>query len=116
MAIDVHHPDERSLRSLAAETEGPIPSLVVHVHGDARHCVASFSGALSKATRTTIYAIVDLIASEEAVILDFSRADVVDEDGADAVDVLIQEVRAGGTDLRIIDESVSLEPRRRFGP
>lgn len=107
MAFDAHERDERSPTSLATEKEAEILSLSVYVHSDGDHCIASFCGALSSATRTTIYAVSELLVGERSVVFDFSRADVPDESGEDAVEVLIQSVRERGTDVQIAQLTIS---------
>ena len=87
-------------RSSASETEAPIASLVVYLHREAHRCIASFSGALTAATRATIDGVADLLAGEQLVVFDFSRVDVIDTGGSDAVDVLVNSVRAHGTSSR----------------
>jgi hypothetical protein len=74
-------------------------SLVVHLHRDADHCTASFYGSLTTGTRLTFEGLGDLLAGEESVVLDFSRIDVVDNDGSEAVDALIDSIRARGAHL-----------------
>jgi hypothetical protein len=83
-------------RSSISGTEAPIASLVVYLHREAHRCIASFSGALTAATRATIDGVADLLAGEQLVVLDFSRVDVIDAGGADAVEVLVNSVRAHG--------------------
>jgi anti-anti-sigma regulatory factor len=90
------------LSSVVGESEPPTPSLVVYLHREAQRCIASFSGALTSATRATIDGVADLIAGERSVVLDFSRVDVVDAGGADAVEVLVDSVRALGGHLQTI--------------
>lgn len=96
MSRRVHDPRDASAFSQTSETEPPIASLVVHLRREAHRCIASFSGALTAATRTTIDGVADLIAGEESVVFDFSRIDVVDAGGADAVEVLVSSVRDHG--------------------
>jgi hypothetical protein len=81
----------------------PISSLLVYLRHDAQNCVASFVGALTSATRVTIDGVVDLIAGEPSVVLDLSRVEVVDRGGADAVEVLVNSVRARGGHFRMAD-------------
>jgi MFS superfamily sulfate permease-like transporter len=69
---------------------------VVYLHREAHRCIASFSGALTSATRATIDGVGDLLAGERLVVLDFSRVDVIDAGGADAVEILVNSVRAHG--------------------
>jgi anti-anti-sigma regulatory factor len=85
-----------------SETARPIASLVVRLHRDVNSCTASFSGALTATTRITIDGLAELLAGEESVVLDFSRIDVVDKHGTDAVKVLIDSVRARGTHLLMV--------------
>jgi anti-anti-sigma regulatory factor len=94
-------PHER-LSSAVTESEPPIASLVVYLHREAQRCIASFSGALTAGTRATIDGVADLIAGERSVLLDFSRVDVIDAGGADAVEVLVDSVRALGGHLQTI--------------
>ena len=98
--VQDRHDGSRSLQ--ASETAPPIASLVVRLHRDANNCTASFSGSLTATTRLTIDGLADLLAGEESVVLDFSRIDVVDNHGADAVEVLIDSVRARGTHLLMV--------------
>jgi hypothetical protein len=87
-----------------SQTEAlPIGSLLVYLRHDAQSCIASFVGALTSATRTTIDGVVDLIAGEPSVVLDLSRVEVVDRGGADAVEVLVNSVRARGGHFRMAD-------------
>jgi anti-anti-sigma regulatory factor len=92
----------------------PIGSLLVYIRHDAQNCIASFIGALSTATRATIDGVVDLIAGEPSVVLDLSRVEVVDQGGADAVEVLVNSVRAYGGHFRLAETngpvSASLRP------
>jgi MFS superfamily sulfate permease-like transporter len=90
-------------RSSASETEAPIASLVVYLHREAHRCIASFSGALTAATRATIDGVADLLAGEQLVVFDFSRVDVIDTGGSDAVDVLVNSVRAHGGRFQIAE-------------
>jgi len=82
--------------STASEMEQPIASLVVYLHREAHRCIASFSGALTAATRATIDGVADLLTGEQSVVLDFSRVDLMDAGGADAVEVLVNAVRSRG--------------------
>src|SRR5580692_7829760 len=81
----------------------PIDSLLVYLRHDAQNCIASFIGALTSATRTTIDGVVDLIAGEPSVVLDLSLVEVVDQGGADAVAVLVNSVRARGGHFRMAE-------------
>jgi anti-anti-sigma regulatory factor len=81
----------------------PISSLLVYLRHDAQHCIASFVGTLTSATRATIDGVVDLIAGEPSVVLDLSRVEVIDRGGADAVEVLVNSVRARGGHFRMAD-------------
>ncbi len=90
------------LSSAVTESEPPVASLVVYLHREAQRCIASFSGALTAGTRATIDGVADLIAGERSVLLDFSRVDVVDAGGADAVEVLVDSVRALGGHLQTV--------------
>jgi hypothetical protein len=88
----------------ASRTEAPpIGSLLVYLRHDAQNCMASFIGALTTATRATIDGVVDLIAGEPSVVLDLSRVEVVDQGGADAVEVLVNSVRARGGHFRMAE-------------
>lgn len=100
---------------LASQTKPlPIASLLVYLQHDAQNCIASFIGALTTATRATIDGVADLIAGEPLVVLDLSRIEVVDEGGADAVEVLVNSIRAHGGHFQIADSkgrmSISLRP------
>lgn len=99
----------RSLSYQASETEPLRGSLLVYLHHQEQICIASFRGALSTATRTTVDGIADLIAGEGSVVLDFSRADVVDDGGADAVEALVHSIRTQGAHLQMA------APRTRLG-
>jgi anti-anti-sigma regulatory factor len=88
-----------SRRATAAEPS--IASLVVRLHHQGHSCIASFSGALTATTRATIDGVANLVNGETAVVLDFSRVDVVDDVGAHAVETLVQSVRARGGKLQI---------------
>jgi anti-anti-sigma regulatory factor len=81
----------------------PVSSLLVYLRHDAQNCIASFAGALTSATRATIDGVVDLVAGEPSVVLDLSRVEVVDRGGADAVEVLVNSVRARGGHFRIAE-------------
>lgn len=100
---------ERSLSSQASETEPLWGSLLVYLHHQEQSCIASFRGALSTATRTTVDGIADLIAGEESAVLDFSGAHVVDDGGADAVEALVHSIRTRGAHVEMA------EPRTRLG-
>jgi anti-anti-sigma regulatory factor len=76
--------------------ETPIAALLVYLHREAHRCIASFSGALTSATRATVDGVADLLAGEQSVVLDLSRVDVIDAGGADALEVLVNSVRAHG--------------------
>jgi len=78
-------------------------SLVVYLHREAYRCIASFSGALTAATRATIDGVADLLAGEQSVLLDFSRVDVIDDGGADALEVLVDSVRAHGGQFQMAE-------------
>jgi anti-anti-sigma regulatory factor len=86
-----------------AQIDAPIGSLVVYLHREAQRCIASFSGALTAATRGTIDGVADLLAGEQSVILDLSRVDFMDAGGADAVEVLVNSVRARGGHFRMAE-------------
>jgi anti-anti-sigma regulatory factor len=100
---------------LACQTKPlPIASLLVYLRHDAQNCIATFVGTLTTATRTTIEGVADLIAAEPSVVLDLSRIEAVDEGGADAVEVLVNSVRAHGGHFQIADlkgrRLISLRP------
>jgi len=90
------------LSSAVTGSEPPIASLVDYLHREAQMCIASFSEALTAGTRATVDGVADLIAGERSVLLDFSRVDVVDAGGADAVEVLVDSVHALGRHLQTI--------------
>jgi MFS superfamily sulfate permease-like transporter len=98
-----HGRRDESLTSLASPIDPPIESLVVYLHREAQRCIALFSGALTAATRGTIDGVADLLAGERSVILDLSRIDFIDAGGADAVEVLVNSVRAHGAHFRIVE-------------
>jgi hypothetical protein len=79
----------------------PNVSLLVLLRRDAHRCVASFSGALTDTTRTTIQALAQLMIGERSIVLDFSRVNQIDRGGAEAVQVLVHSVKAGGAQLRM---------------
>jgi MFS superfamily sulfate permease-like transporter len=99
----VHDRRDEPESSSSSESEAPIASLVVYLHREAYRCIASFSGALTSATRATIDGLADLLAGERLVVLDFSRVDVIDAGGADAVEVLVNSVRARGGHFQMAD-------------
>jgi anti-anti-sigma regulatory factor len=109
MSIVVPHRGGRSGSPLAGRTQPAIASLVVHLHRDVQACIASFSGSLSGTTGVTIDGIADLISGEESVLLDFSRADVVDQGGAEALEALLLSIRQRGARLQVV------QPRNRRG-
>ena len=78
-------------------------SLVVHLHHEGPRCIASFSGTMTTATRGTIDGVADLIAGEETVVIDLSRADVIDHGGADAMELLVHSVRVRGGHIQIAE-------------
>jgi anti-anti-sigma regulatory factor len=81
-------------------------SLLVYLHHQGHRCVASFSGALTAATRSTVDGIANLIAGEESIVLDLSRVAVVDEDGTDALETLVESVLAHGAQLQICEARI----------
>jgi anti-anti-sigma regulatory factor len=87
----------------ASETQLSCDSLVVHLHRESHGCIASFSGELTATTRMTIEGVAGLIAGEPSVVLDFSRVTLVDEDGADAIEMLVTSVRACGSHLQVTE-------------
>jgi anti-anti-sigma regulatory factor len=118
MSIDAQNRQDESPSFQAAKTAPPIASLVVRLHRDANNCTASFIGSMIDTTRVTIDGLVDLLAGEASVVLDFCRIDVVDYHGADAVRALIDSVRARGADLLIVDPDTAFatELTERPGP
>lgn len=92
---------DRQKTSQLLEPNPSVTSLLVHLRRDVHSCVASFSGSITGETRVTIDGIANLVAGEQSVVLDFSRVDEIDSNGAEAVAVLLRSMRAGGTDLRI---------------
>ena len=84
---------------------------MVRLHRDANNCTPSFSGSLIDITRVTIDGLADLLTGEESVVFDFSRTDVVDNHGADAVEVLIDSVRSRGADLLVVDPHKRVQQR-----
>lgn len=101
MSRTAHGRWDEPVTSSAAKTGPPIESLVVYLHREAQRCIASFSGALTAATRGTIDGVADLLTGEQSVILDLSRVDFIDAGGADAVEVLVNAVRAHGGHFRM---------------
>ena len=83
----------------------PIGSLLVYLRHDAQDCTATFIGVLTSATRATIDGVVDLIVGEPSVVLDLSRVEVVDRGGADAVETLVNSVRARGGHFRMAESN-----------
>lgn len=98
-------PDRHGAVSPRASRTEPLRtgSLLVYLRHDAQNCTASFIGALTSATRATIDGVVDLIAGEPSVVLDLSRVEVVDRGGADAVEMLVNSVRARGGHFRMAE-------------
>jgi len=76
---------------------------VVYLHREAQRCIASFSGALTAATRGTIDGVADLLAGERSVTLDLSGVDFIDAGGADAVEVLVNSIRGHGGHFRMAE-------------
>ena len=103
MSRTVHGRRDEPLTSSSSRIDPPIEALVVYLHREAQRCIASFSGALTAATRGTIDGVADLLAGERSVILDLSRVDFIDAGGADAVEVLVNSVRAHGGQFRIAE-------------
>ena len=76
---------------------------MAYLHRDANSCIASFIGGLTVTTRNTIDGIADLISGEAAVVLDFSRVDLVDIGGARAAARMIRAILLGGSHLQITE-------------
>jgi hypothetical protein len=112
-AIPDRHDGSVSLRAPRMEAP-PIGSLLVYLRHDAQNCIASFIGALTTATRTTIDGVVDLIAGEPSVVLDLSRVEVVDQGGADAVELLVNSVRARGGRFQMAETNGPPSPSLRL--
>ena len=111
MSYPVTHPlDHRS-----SDRGSSIPALVVYLYRDADSCIASFNGALTATTRSSIEGVADLIIGETCVTLDFSEVDVVDHDGAAAARQLAQSVRLRGSKLKVV-EPLSREGCTSFSP
>ena len=106
MSRTVHGRRDEPMTPSASQIDPPIESLVVYLHREAQRCIASFTGALTAATRGTIDGVADLLAGEQSVVLDFSRVDFIDAGGADAVEVLVNSVRAHGGHFRMADRFV----------
>jgi anti-anti-sigma regulatory factor len=102
MSVGVQNGIQGSASIPSSETAPPIASLVVHLHRDAQQCTASFGGSLTDTTRVTIDGLADLLTGEESVVLDLSRIDEVDKHGADALEALVETVRALGAHLQIV--------------
>jgi anti-anti-sigma regulatory factor len=115
MSVGVQNGIQGSASIPISETALPIASLVVHLHRDAQHCTASFSGSLTETTRITIDGLADLLTGEESVVLDLSRIDEVDKHGADALDALIDTVRAFGSHLLIVSVTGAVNGYERKG-
>ena len=111
MSVDARDRHDESPPPRALETAPPIASLVVRLHHDANRSTASFGGSLTETTRLTIDGLADLLAGEASVVLEFSRIDVVDEHGADAVEALIRSLRVRGADLLIVDPAHTKQKR-----
>jgi anti-anti-sigma regulatory factor len=99
MSYPATHPlDHRS-----SDRESSIPALVVYLYRDADSCIASFNGALTATTRSSIEGVADLITGETRVTLDFSEVDVVDHGGAAAARQLARSVRLRGSKLKVVE-------------
>jgi anti-anti-sigma regulatory factor len=109
MSSASHERHDISLYSSTAEIEPSPDSLVVHLRLKERTCIVSFSGAITDRTRLTLDGVAELIAGEDWVVLDFSRIDLVNRTGMDAVDMLIHSVLSHGAHLRLT------QPRTRAG-
>ena len=110
--IPDRHEGPCSLRAPQAEAP-PVGALLVYLRHEAQNCTASFIGALTSDTRATIDGVVDLIAGEPSVVLDLSRVEVIDRGGADAVEVLVNSVRAHGGHFRMAETNAPAPARRR---
>ena len=99
----------------SSDRESSIPALVVYLYRNADSCIASFNGALTATTRSSIEGVADLIIGETCVTLDFSEVDVVDHDGAAAARQLAQSVRLRGSKLKVV-EPLSREGCTSFSP
>jgi anti-anti-sigma regulatory factor len=102
MSVGVHNRNQQSASNPPSETALPTGSLVVRLRRDAKQCIASFSGSLTDTTRTTMDGLADLLAGEESVVLDLSRIDAVDIHGEEALEALIDTIRALGAHLLIL--------------
>jgi hypothetical protein len=102
MSVGVHKRNQGSASIPPSEAAQPIASLVVRLHRDAKQCTASFSGSLTNSTRTTIDGLADLLTGEASVVLDLSRIDAVDIHGEEALEALIDTIRALGAHLLIL--------------
>jgi hypothetical protein len=87
----------------ASETGSPPTALLAYLHRDANSCIASFIGGLTVTTRNAIDGVADLIIGEAAVVLDFSRVDLVDIGGARAAARMIRAILLGGSHLQITE-------------
>ena len=102
MSVGVHEGNQGSASIPNSETALTIASLVVRLHRDANQCTASFSGSLTDTTRITLDGLAELLTGEQSVVLDLSRIDAVDNHGADALEALIDTLRAVGSHLQIV--------------
>jgi anti-anti-sigma regulatory factor len=97
--------------SPVASPVAPLPGdaaatpLEVSVVRDERGCTASFRGALVAATRSTIDAVVGVLAGEVSVLLDLAEVDRVDDSGAQAMAAMAFTMQAQGRRLRIVNPS-----------
>jgi anti-anti-sigma regulatory factor len=98
--------------SLLSPSAGPslddataTPLEVSVVRDERGWCTASFRGALVAATRSTIDAVVGVLAGEASVLLDLAEVDRVDNSGARAVAAMAISMRAQGGRLRIVNPS-----------
>jgi anti-anti-sigma regulatory factor len=106
----IHDGDGGSPAHRSSAMGTPVASLVVHLHHEGCRCIASFSGALTATTRSTIDGVADLVADEESVVLDFSRVDVIDDAGAHAIEMLFRLVRVRGAIFRWPNHSRKDDP------
>jgi anti-anti-sigma regulatory factor len=109
MSGAVHERKDISPYSSTTEIEPSLGSLVVHLRLKEQTCIVSFSGAITDKTRVTLDGVAELIAGEDSVVLDFSRIDVVNRAGMDAVDILVHSVLSHGAHLRMT------QPKTRMG-
>jgi anti-anti-sigma regulatory factor len=100
-----HPPSPVAPSGTSSPGDATATPLEVSVVRDERGCTASFRGALVAATRSTIDAVVGVLAGEASVLLDLAEVDRVDDSGAQAMAAMAVTMRAQGGRLRIVNPS-----------